>query len=233
MIRNTRARPAKDRRMHRALPNLLTLYRLAAAPGLAIAYLMLDRPSADAVALALFVTASITDWLDGRLARAWNVESDFGRMMDPIADKAMVVIALVLVVMHTGPSPISLIPAIAILFREVAVSGLREFLAGRTDVPVSRLAKWKTGVQMIALALLFGWSWADARVDELMFRLGPPDYMRIRGGEAPDAFGLVFADIAAQTLPWAGFALLWLAAVLTLITGYRYFRAALAPWKEA
>ncbi|MEM6744703.1 MAG: CDP-diacylglycerol--glycerol-3-phosphate 3-phosphatidyltransferase, partial [Pseudomonadota bacterium] len=171
--------------MLRALPNLLTLYRLAAAPGLALAYLAFDRPVADALALALFTSASITDWLDGKLARAWQAESDFGRMMDPIADKAMVVIALVIVVMHTGPSFISLIPAVAILFREVAVSGLREFLAGREDVPVSRLAKWKTGVQMVALCLLFGWSWADARVQALMFTLGPPDYMRIRGGEAP------------------------------------------------
>ncbi|MEM6440521.1 MAG: CDP-diacylglycerol--glycerol-3-phosphate 3-phosphatidyltransferase [Pseudomonadota bacterium] len=219
--------------MLRALPNLLTLYRLAAAPGLALAYLAFDRPVADALALALFTSASITDWLDGKLARAWQAESDFGRMMDPIADKAMVVIALVIVVMHTGPSFISLIPAVAILFREVAVSGLREFLAGREDVPVSRLAKWKTGVQMVALCLLFGWSWADARVQALMFTLGPPDYMRIRGGEAPDELGLVFADIASQILPWAGFALLWAAAALTLVTGYQYFRMALAPRREA
>mgnify|MGYP001798261636 CR=1 FL=1 len=219
--------------MHRALPNILTVYRLAAAPALALAYLAFDRPAADAAALLLFVSAAVTDWLDGKLARAWRVESDFGRMMDPIADKAMVVIALAVLVMHTGPSFVSLIPAVAILFREVAVSGLREFLAGRTEVPVSRLAKWKTGVQMAALALLFAWSWADERRALLFHQLGPADFVAMRSGEAPDERAVVLTDLAAQSLPWIGFGLLWIAAALTLVTGYQYFRAAFAPRKEA
>lgn len=219
--------------MHHALPNVLTIYRLAAAPGLAVAYLVFDRPVADAAALLLFLSASVTDWLDGKLARAWRVESDFGRMMDPIADKAMVVIALAILVMHTGPSPFSLIPAVAILFREVAVSGLREFLAGRVVVHVTRLAKWKTGVQMAALAMLFAFFWADERRALLFHQLGPADYVAIRSGEAPDDRFVVLTDLAAQVLPWLGFALLWGAAVLTLITGWGYFRAALAPRQEA
>jgi molybdopterin synthase sulfur carrier subunit len=78
------------------------------------------------------------------------------------------------------------------------VSGLREFLAGRTDVPVSRLAKWKTGVQMTALALLFGWSWADERSALLFHQLGPVDYIAMRSGEAPDGRFLVLTDLAAQ-----------------------------------
>ncbi|MEO1533921.1 MAG: CDP-alcohol phosphatidyltransferase family protein, partial [Pseudomonadota bacterium] len=115
----------------RSLPNLLTGFRLLAAPGIAWVHLALPRPEADLAALILFAAAAVTDWLDGKLARALNAESAFGRMMDPIADKAMVAVALLLIVVQTGLSAVSLIPAVVILCRETAVSGLREFLAGR------------------------------------------------------------------------------------------------------
>ncbi|MEO0683314.1 MAG: CDP-diacylglycerol--glycerol-3-phosphate 3-phosphatidyltransferase [Pseudomonadota bacterium] len=216
----------------RSLPNLLTGFRLLAAPGIAWVHLALPRPDADLAALILFAAAAVTDWLDGKLARALNAESAFGRMMDPIADKAMVAVALLLIVVQTGLSAVSLIPAVVILCRETAVSGLREFLAGRVAVPVTRLAKWKTGVQMTALGALLAWAWAEQRAALLFHQMGPADYMRTVAGELPDARGVALAHWGAQALPWIGFALLWIAAVLTAITGWSYFRAAFARGAE-
>ena len=121
------------------LPNILTTLRLLAAPGVAVMFLYFTRPWADWFALVLFVGAAITDWFDGYLARLWKQESRFGAMLDPIADKAMVVIALVVITGQTGRAPTLgegvsginpyiLLPATIIIFREVFVSGLREYL---------------------------------------------------------------------------------------------------------
>jgi cardiolipin synthase len=109
-------------------PNILTVLRLLAAPMLGIVFLILPRPAADWVALFLFIFASLTDYIDGWLARKWGQISRFGAMLDPIADKAMVVIALAVLLGLHGISDWTLIPMAAILFREVFVSGLREFL---------------------------------------------------------------------------------------------------------
>lgn len=211
-----------------AIPNLLTFARLAAAPAVALAFALLDRPAADLAALALFALASATDWLDGALARRWGVESAVGRMMDPIADKAMVTIALACVLAASGPNWLILLPAAAILFREVAVSGLREFLAGRVAVPVSRLAKWKTGAQMTAIAVLLAAGWAEARTGMLHDDLTPRGFAAVMGGEAPDEVALRLTAAAAPALAAAGIALLWAAAALTAVTGLDYFRRALA-----
>lgn len=136
------------------LPNALTLFRLAAAPGVAVAFAVLPRPAADLAAFALFALAALTDYVDGWLARKLDAITPLGRMMDPIADKAMVAIALATLLAVHGADPWLLLPAAAILFRETAVSGLREFLAGRVVVPVTFAAKAKTTVQMLALGLL-------------------------------------------------------------------------------
>ena len=80
------------------IPNILTIARLLAAPGIAVMFLYFDRPYADWFALLLFLIASVTDWFDGYLARVWRQETKFGAMLDPIADKAMVVIALMVIV---------------------------------------------------------------------------------------------------------------------------------------
>ena len=138
------------------VPNILTLLRLLAAPGVAVMFLYFHRPWADWFALILFILAAVTDWFDGYLARLWKQESKFGAMLDPIADKAMVVIALVVLTGYSGMNPWLILPATVILFREVFVSGLREYLgadAGR--LKVTKLAKWKTTTQMIAIAVLF------------------------------------------------------------------------------
>ncbi len=135
------------------LPNLLTIARVLAAPLVAVVFLTLPRPQADAVALVLFTAAALTDFLDGYLARAWNQISGLGQMLDPVADKAMVVIALATLMALAGPDPWIVLPAVAILLREVLVSGLREYL-GDVKLPVTRLAKWKTAVQMAAIGVL-------------------------------------------------------------------------------
>ena len=138
------------------LPNILTVIRLLAAPGVAVMFLYFHRPWADWLALALFVSAAVTDWFDGYLARAWKQESKFGAMLDPIADKAMVVIALVIITGYSGMNPWLILPVTAILFREVFVSGLREFLGAKAGLlQVTKLAKWKTTAQMVAIAVLF------------------------------------------------------------------------------
>ena len=141
--------------MRWTIPNILTLLRLAAAPAVPLMFLYFHRPWADWAALAIFLVAAVTDWFDGYLARAWKQESRFGAAMDPIADKAMVVIAIIVITGYSGMNPWLILPATVILFREVLVSGLREFLAGlQVSVPVSRLAKWKTTFQLIALGAL-------------------------------------------------------------------------------
>lgn len=138
----------------RSLPNLLTALRVAVIPPLVIAFFLPD-PWRAWLPLVLFVVASVTDWLDGNLARRWNAGSKLGQFMDPMADKLLVVAVIVMLVSFGTISGWHVVPAIAILCREMFVSGLREFLAFRQiEVPVSRLAKWKTATQMVALTVL-------------------------------------------------------------------------------
>ena len=180
------------------LPNLLTLSRIAAIP-LIVALCLMRWPAADLAACAVFAAAALTDWLDGHLARRRRSTSEFGRMLDPIADKLLVGAVLMLLAGLGRLSDIGLIAAVVIMLREILVSGLREFLAGLSQgLPVSRLAKWKTGVQMTALGLL------------------------VAGDASARLLGLGFLPIGL-----AGEALLTLAAALTLITGWDYLVASL------
>lgn len=180
------------------LPNLLTLSRIVAIP-LLVLLVALRSPVTDLLAAILFTAAGITDWLDGRLARTRRQLSDFGRMLDPIADKLLVGATLMLLV-GFGRLPVGgIYPAIVIMLREILVSGLREYLAQvRVGLPVTKLAKWKTGTQMVALGLLL---------------LGNDGAHAIRLGFLP-MFGI-------------GGALLWVAALLTLVTGWDYLTAGL------
>jgi cardiolipin synthase len=117
------------------------------------------------VALAIFITAGITDVLDGYLARAWDQQSSFGRMLDPIADKLLVSSSLLMLAADRTISGVSLWAAIVILCREILVSGLREYLAElRVSVPVTRLAKWKTTLQLVAVGFLLAGDAGDAIV---------------------------------------------------------------------
>ena len=137
-----------------SLPNLLTLSRIAVLP-LLVAAFYLDGPWPNIVACAVFAGASLTDYLDGYLARTFQQTSSLGRFLDPVADKIMVAAALMMLVADNRITGLMILPALVILCREILVSGLREFLAElQISVPVSRLAKWKTAIQMIAITLL-------------------------------------------------------------------------------
>ena len=135
------------------IPNALTLGRVAAVP-LALAVILL-LPSAHGLLFLLFFVASVTDFLDGYLARKWGVSSALGALLDPIADKLLVALMLLYLMGYYG---LSLLPVAAILLRELYISGLREFLANRQiALPVSRGGKLKTALQLsgIGLMLLF------------------------------------------------------------------------------
>jgi CDP-diacylglycerol--glycerol-3-phosphate 3-phosphatidyltransferase len=218
----------KPRAMLWNLPNILTILRLLAAPGVAILFLYFHRPFADWFALALFGLAALTDFFDGYLARAWKQETKLGAMLDPIADKAMVVIALLVITGYSGMDPWLILPATAILFREVFVSGLREYLGDTAGLlKVTNLAKWKTTAQMTAIAVLFlalGLDYtreahilhSDIALLDTLGQIGTSD--------------LSVIDLATYDggVVWSiGLALIWLAAFLTLITGWDYFRKAL------
>ena len=134
------------------LPNLLTLSRIVAVP-LLVAFLWWPGWAAGyGIAFALYCLMGITDYFDGYLARANGAVSRLGIFLDPIADKIMVAAVVLILVGTRDIAGIHVIAALVILLREIAVSGLREFLAQvQVSVPVSRLAKWKTTLQLVAL----------------------------------------------------------------------------------
>ena len=186
------------------LPNILTYGRIVAVP--LVAGLLLWNERAEAmtglgieaarwIALGIYILAAITDFFDGYLARKWQQQSALGKMLDPIADKVLVAIVLLVLcgdqILRGG----HVWAAIIILSREVLVSGLREFLGQlRVSVPVTQIAKWKTTVQLVAIGFLIA---------------GPA------------------GDTLVPGVTWVGVILLWVAAGLTLYTGYDYFRAGL------
>ena len=156
-------------------------------------------PWSNLLAAILFSAAAITDYLDGRLSREMLQLSDFGRMLDPIADKLLVAATLMALLGFGHLPAYGIYPAIVIMLREILVSGLREYLAEiRVGLPVTKLAKWKTGFQMTALGLL------------------------LLGGGGARIIGLGWLHPG-----FIGGTLLWVAAVLTLITGWDYLNAGL------
>ena len=189
--------PMRTRVQMRALnlPNILTYGRIAAAPLVGATY-YISGNWGPWIAFVIFVAASITDYFDGYLARAWQQQSALGRMLDPIADKLLVAVSILVLAEDGMFNGWSWWAAVIILMREVFVSGLREFLAElRVSVPVSRLAKWKTTLQLVAIAALL---------------IAPA----IQGAK----HGLLIN---------IGLTFFWTAALVTLYTGYDYFRAGL------
>jgi CDP-diacylglycerol--glycerol-3-phosphate 3-phosphatidyltransferase len=221
--------------MRWTLPNILTLLRLLAAPALAVMFLYFHRPYADWFALILFLGAAITDWFDGYLARAWKQETKLGAMLDPIADKAMVVIALMVIIGYSNQNwtPWLVLPATFILFREVFVSGLREFLGDVAGtLKVTKLAKWKTTAQMIAIAVLFSQGIFEHYLGISTIGMDQEMVDRIMAGEVEDLHGLRWKFEGMVWAGWIGLVLLWIAAGLTLITGYDYLRKATPHLRE-
>lgn len=178
-----------------SLPNILTYGRILAVPALVVCLFWPNDVVLRWGAFFIFVAAAITDYFDGYLARAWSQQSAIGRMLDPIADKLLVAASLLMLVADGTIRSWSLWAAIIILCREILVSGLREFLAElQVSVPVTKVAKWKTTLQLLAVGFLIAGPAGD----------------RVLAGTTQ--IGLV---------------LLWIAAVLTLYTGFDYFRAGL------
>ena len=176
-----------------SLPNLLTLSRILAIPVVVATFYLAGDP-ARWFCCVIFSAAGVTDWLDGHVARRWEQQSELGRFLDPIADKLLVSATLFMLTAMGRLSAHAVLPALVILCREILVSGLREYLAGlRVGMPVSRLAKWKTAIQMVAIGVL------------------------------------IVGDAGWHVLPVVaiGETLLWIAAILTLVTGYDYLRAGL------
>ncbi|MFN4287831.1 MAG: CDP-diacylglycerol--glycerol-3-phosphate 3-phosphatidyltransferase [Brevundimonas sp.] len=163
------------------------------------AYLSIeDQFALQRTAFVIFVIAASTDWVDGWLARRWNATSRWGAILDPIADKVLVT-GTVIGVLASGTTPTTIIPFGLILFREFAVSALRESTAGRVELPVTLLAKWKTALQMIALGLqLLVVVLRERFIEEAWY----PGFTT-----AADLF-------------------LWFAALVTLWTGWQYFSTA-------
>lgn len=137
------------------LPNILTLSRILAVPLLVGLLWFPQWETGYAFGFALYCLMGITDYFDGYLARANGTVSKLGIFLDPIADKIMIAAVILMLAATRDIAGIHIIAGIIILLREIAVSGLREFLADlRVSVPVSKLAKWKTAFQLIALGAL-------------------------------------------------------------------------------
>jgi CDP-diacylglycerol--glycerol-3-phosphate 3-phosphatidyltransferase len=216
------------------LPNILTVLRLLAAPGVAVMFLYFHRPWADWFALTLFVGAAITDWFDGYLARLWKQESKFGAMLDPIADKAMVVIAIMVITGYNGMNAWLILPATVILFREVFVSGLREFLGAKAGLlKVTKLAKWKTTLQMVAIAVLFLGTGFEYLNGVAMQGMTPDQYLEAVAAGTADPIRACGKRDCASYANQLGLILIWIAAILTAFTGWDYFRKALPHLRGA
>ena len=217
------------------IPNILTILRLLAAPAVAVMFLYFTRPWADWFALVLFISAAITDWADGYLARAWKQTTKLGTMLDPIADKAMVVIALMVIVGYSSTHWTAwlVLPATVILFREVFVSGLREFLGDTAGtLKVTKIAKWKTTAQMIAIAVLFSQGIFEYYLIASTDGMDQAMVDAILTGAEEDLHGLQWK---LEGMIWSGrigLWLLWLAAALTLISGFDYFRKSVPYLKD-
>lgn len=136
------------------LPNILTVGRLGLLVVM-IPFLYISAPWAAWFCFVLYVIGSITDWLDGWIAREYNQVSAFGTFLDPISDKIYVVTIMLLLVATDRIEGIAVLFVIVILVREFLVSGLREYLGPKgISVPVMDLAKWKTAAQMFATSFL-------------------------------------------------------------------------------
>ena len=180
------------------IANLLTFSRIIMIP-LIVALILIfpDNQTARMSAFIIYSICGITDFLDGWIARRYNLHSSFGRMLDPIADKLLIAVMLLTLTELDEINGINIIPAGIILCREIFVSGLREFLGNaKIQIPVTNLAKWKTTLQIFALGF---------------FVIGP-------------ASNWVSPLIPAHFI---GIICLWLAAILTVYTGHLYLKSGL------
>ncbi len=192
------------------LPNFLTSLRIFIIPLLVLSFYIPGMLS-NVVTALLFGIAAITDYFDGYFARSMKAQSNFGKCLDPIADKLLVIVAIVMLIKFNPSNPWILFPGLVIICREVLVSGLREYLAEvNIRVPVSTLAKYKTAVQMFGIGGLLLGDNGSAYVL----------YQWIGGYIEVDVKYLLISVIGVLAKILFSFA-----AILTIITGYSYFRA--------
>jgi len=146
--------------MHLTLPTILTLFRIGLLPVIVVVFYLPEyyAPAArwsNIAAAAVFMLAAFTDWLDGWIARRYNMSSAFGAFLDPVADKLMVATALVLLVQQ-NPTPVMAVASAVIIGREISISALREWMAEigqRAAVGVAWIGKIKTTMQIVAIVV--------------------------------------------------------------------------------
>ena len=177
----------------KTLQNILKILRIILIPVI-ILLIVLDTYNANFLALIIFIIASLSDYLDGYLARKYKFTSNFGTMLDPIADKLLIILVGSILSYRGDINGIHLIPFLLIVSREIFISGIREYLAQldeKISLPVSKLGKYKTAAQMMALFCLL---------------LNPL---------VTNSF-LFTAEL--------GILILWIASILSLLSGYKYYR---------
>ena len=175
------------------LPNILTVFRIILIP-IILSLILLDTKNTNLLALTGFIIASLSDYFDGYLARKYDLTSIFGTMLDPIADKLLVILVGFILCYRGDINGIHLIPFLLIVSREVFISGIREYLAQldeKKTLPVSNLGKYKTAMQMLALLCLL---LNPITTNNLFF----------------------IAEL--------GILLLWIASILSVLSGYQYYR---------
>ena len=141
--------------MQITIPTALTLFRIALLPIIVFAFYAPFR-GANIAAAAIFIAAALTDWLDGWVARRWNMSSAFGAFLDPVADKLMIAMTLFLLVQN-NPTPLMAVTSAVIVGREISISALREWMAEigeRATVRVAAIGKIKTVMQIVAIVVL-------------------------------------------------------------------------------
>ena len=177
------------------LPNILTIFRIISLPVI-ILMILSSEQKFNFYAVILFVAISASDFFDGYFARKMSIESSFGKMLDPIADKLFIITVIICLMIKGSIDNLSLIPGFLIISREIFVSGLREYFASKSKslvINVSFLGKIKTAVQMMSLLLIL---------------LAP----------LPSQFNNQLLNF--------GIIILWIAMILSIISGYQYYKAA-------
>lgn len=195
------------------IPNILTVARIFLIPVIVVSFYIPGKIT-NLIVASLFLAASLTDYFDGYLARAMKAQSNFGKCLDPIADKLLVAVALIMLIHFSYQDLYITVPAMIIICREILVSGLREFLAGiNVSVPVTKLAKWKTGIQMTAITLLLlAGEGSDYTYNEVMDIFEASDFIKSSLDGVIENIGIVLLSVSA---------------FLTVVTGYIYLKVGL------
>ncbi len=193
------------------IPTILSIIRLFAGFLILLGFLFLARPVADILAFVVFACGATTDFIDGYIARKFNMVSELGKILDSIADKILVTMAWIIIITYYEFNSWIILPIGLIIFRELFISGLREYLASKSlNLKVTFIAKLKTTLQMIAISLTF---FSGIIVD---------------GSSSFSAFLLQpVAGSGTTLMDMACIVLIWLSAIQTIYTGLEYFKTAL------